>query len=108
MDQEAEDKSATKSACTQEKTTEDFSSAWDNSAATSGGDDLWAFPTDNDNDYSNYSTEGGFDAAFEGVGFDDAVFEEDKVISFQDTGNSLLTGEILLITLRFRLAACTN
>ena len=91
MDQDG--KNATKSDSTKEETTEDFSTAWDNSAATSNGDDLWAFPAETENDYSNYSTEGGFAAAFEGVGFDDAVFEEDKVISFQDTGNSLFQGD---------------
>ena len=92
-DGDADDKNATKSDSTKQETTEDFSSAWDNAAATSNGDDLWAFPAENENDYSNYSTEGGFAAAFEGVGFDDAVFEEDKVISFQDTGNSLFQGD---------------
>ena len=98
-----------KSKSTKENPSEgDFPSAWEPSAAAApAGDDLWTFPAENDNDYSNYNTEGGFAAAFEGVGFDVAVFEEDKVISFQDTGSSLFPGDLVVLGIWIPLAICT-
>ena len=98
-----------KSKSTKENPSEgDFPSAWEPSAAAApAGDDLWTFPAENDNDYSNYNTEGGFAAAFEGVGFDVAVFEEDKVISFQDTGSSLFQGDLVVLGIWIPLAICT-